>query len=135
MIFENLLTIQTDQKAESRTTRSLLMQDWAFRLGSAWNSEMIIIIMVTAVWSEWWMLLKLTCHFFLPVACYNSLKFCTYDAIFYATLIYIRITSELTKACIIKVVKGCRPLYWTQRSTQLLEKNGSNKYILDIIAA
>ena len=77
---------------------------------------------------------KVNLSFFLPVACYNSLKFCTCDAIFYATLIYIGITSELTKACIIKVVKGCRPLYWTQGSTQLLEKNGSNTFS-DIIAA
>ena len=67
---------------------------------------------------------KVNLSFFLPVACYNSLKFCTCDAIFYATLIYIRITSELTKACIIKVVKGCRPLYWTQGSTQYLKNVG-----------
>ena len=77
---------------------------------------------------------KVNLSFFLPVACYNSPKFCTYDAIFYATLIYIRITSELMRACIIKAVKGCRPLYWTQGSTQLLEKNGSNTFP-DIIAA
>ena len=32
-IFINAVAVQTPPKAKSRTTRSLLMQDWVFRLG------------------------------------------------------------------------------------------------------
>ena len=83
-----------------------------------------MIIMVTAVWcwSEWWMLLKLTCHFFCLLLVITVWSFAHMTLFFTQHLFTYVLLLNLRRPASLKLSKVVDP------RGQPLEKNGSNTF-------